>query len=52
MGKVVFTADIPGIHSLQRYYHLIVFQAYLDDTRPDDEEAYTFEQFVKHRPGT
>lgn len=39
-----------GMHHLLRYFHLIVFQAYLDDTVPDDETAYTFESFVKHRP--
>lgn len=39
-----------GMHSLLRYYHLMVFQAYLDDTTPNDETAYTFESFVKHRP--
>lgn len=39
-----------GMHCLLRYFHLIVFQAYLDDTDPDDEHKYTFESFVKHRP--
>ncbi|BEI83204.1 hypothetical protein CcaverHIS002_0310720 [Cutaneotrichosporon cavernicola] len=39
-----------GMHSLLRYFHLIVFQAYLDDTDLDDENKYTFESFVKHRP--
>lgn len=33
-----------------RYFHLLVFQAYLDDTVPDDETAFSFESFVKHRP--
>lgn len=40
-----------GMHCLIRYFHLIVFQAYLDDTDDDDENKYTFESFVKHRPG-
>ncbi|CAK9780633.1 hypothetical protein CC85DRAFT_329266 [Cutaneotrichosporon oleaginosum] len=39
-----------GMHCLLRYFHLIVFQAYLDDTDRDDENKYTFESFVKHRP--
>jgi hypothetical protein len=38
------------MHHLLRYYHLLVFQAYLDDTDPDEEGAFTFESFVKHRP--
>jgi hypothetical protein len=38
------------MHCLLRYFHLIVFQAYLDDTNRDDENKYTFESFVKHRP--
>ena len=38
------------MHHLMRYFHLLVFQAYLDDTKPDDEGAFTFESFVKHRP--
>ena len=40
-----------GIYHLRRYYHLLVFQAYLNDWRPDDENPYSFESFVKHRPG-
>ncbi|RSH87875.1 uncharacterized protein EHS24_000393 [Apiotrichum porosum] len=39
-----------GMHHLMRYFHLLVFQAYLDDTVPDDETAFSFESFVKHRP--
>ncbi|KAL7424934.1 hypothetical protein Q5752_000621 [Cryptotrichosporon argae] len=39
-----------GMYNLLRYFHLLVFQAYLDDRRPDDENPYTFESFVKHRP--
>ena len=35
---------------MRRYYHLLIFQAYLDDTSPDEEDPYTFESFVKHRP--
>lgn len=38
------------MHHLMRYFHLLVFQAYLDDTNPDEEESYSFESFVKHRP--
>lgn len=40
-----------GLFYLQRYFHLLLFQAYLDDTDPDAEDPYTFESFVKHRPG-
>ncbi|ORX37949.1 inositol hexakisphosphate-domain-containing protein [Kockovaella imperatae] len=39
-----------GLNSLRRYYHLIVFQAYLDDTSPDEDHPYSFESFVRHRP--
>ncbi|RXK36343.1 hypothetical protein M231_06380 [Tremella mesenterica] len=39
-----------GVHLLRRYYHLLLFQAYLDDRGADDENPYTFESFVKHRP--
>ncbi|WWC93062.1 uncharacterized protein L201_008027 [Kwoniella dendrophila CBS 6074] len=39
-----------GLHDLKRYYHLILFQAYLDDRAPDDEEPYSFESFIRHRP--
>lgn len=38
------------MHCLLRYFHLIVFQAYLDDVNEDDDQKYTFESFVKHRP--
>ncbi|KAK1923782.1 inositol hexakisphosphate-domain-containing protein [Papiliotrema laurentii] len=39
-----------AIYHLQRYYHLLLFQAYLDDRTPDEENPYSFESFVKHRP--
>lgn len=42
---------IAGIYHLRRYYHLLVFQAYLNDRAPDEEDPYSFESFVKHRPG-
>ena len=40
-----------GIYHLRRYYHLLLFQAYLDDRDPEDEHPDSFESFVKHRPG-
>lgn len=39
-----------GIYHLRRYYHLLLFQAYLDDRSLDDEEPYSFESFIRHRP--
>nr|XP_018260510.1 uncharacterized protein I303_07432 [Kwoniella dejecticola CBS 10117]OBR82668.1 hypothetical protein I303_07432 [Kwoniella dejecticola CBS 10117] len=39
-----------GLYHLKRYFHLILFQAYLDDRAPDDEDPYSFESFVRHRP--
>ncbi|ORY34932.1 inositol hexakisphosphate-domain-containing protein [Naematelia encephala] len=39
-----------GIYHLRRYYHLLIFQAYLDDTSPEEQNPYSFESFVKHRP--
>ncbi|WRT69446.1 uncharacterized protein IL334_006432 [Kwoniella shivajii] len=39
-----------GLYHLKRYLHLILFQAYLDDRAPDQENPYSFESFVKHRP--
>ncbi|KIR34499.1 hypothetical protein I352_02746 [Cryptococcus deuterogattii MMRL2647] len=39
-----------GLHHLKRYYHLLLFAAYLDDRAPDEEDPYSFESFVKHRP--
>ena len=40
-----------GIYHLRRYYHLIIFQAYLDERPVDEERPYSFESFVRHRPG-
>jgi hypothetical protein len=40
-----------GIFHLRRYFHLLVFQAYLDDRAPEEEDPYSFENFVKYRPG-
>ncbi|WWC73457.1 uncharacterized protein I206_107427 [Kwoniella pini CBS 10737] len=39
-----------SLYHLKRYFHLILFQAYLDDRAPDDEDPYSFESFVRHRP--
>ncbi|OCF37043.1 hypothetical protein I316_00947 [Kwoniella heveanensis BCC8398] len=39
-----------GLYHLRRYFHLILFQAYLDDSAPDQENPYSFESFIKHRP--
>lgn len=39
-----------GIYHLRRYYHLLLFQAYLDDRSLDDEDPYSFESFIRHRP--
>lgn len=39
-----------GLYHLRRYFHLIIFQAYLDQREPDEEDPYSFESFVKHRP--
>jgi hypothetical protein len=40
-----------GIYQLRRYFNLLLFQAYLDDRSLDDEdEPYSFESFVRHRP--
>ncbi|ODO07006.1 hypothetical protein I350_04372 [Cryptococcus amylolentus CBS 6273] len=39
-----------GLHHLKRYYHLLLFAAYLDDRAPEQEEYYSFESFIKHRP--
>nr|KIR85732.1 hypothetical protein I308_03840 [Cryptococcus tetragattii IND107] len=39
-----------GLHHLKRYYHLLLFAAYLDDRAPDEQDPYSFESFVKHRP--
>ncbi|WVQ79454.1 hypothetical protein IAT38_001552 [Cryptococcus sp. DSM 104549] len=39
-----------GVHLLKRYFHLLLFQAYLEDRAPDEEEPFSFESFVKHRP--
>jgi hypothetical protein len=40
-----------GIYHLRRYYHLLIFQAYLNDREPEEESPYSFESFVRHRPG-
>ncbi|WVQ75186.1 hypothetical protein IAR50_004796 [Cryptococcus sp. DSM 104548] len=39
-----------GLHHLKRYYHLLLFAAYLDDQGPEEEEYFSFESFIKHRP--
>ncbi|KAF8525934.1 inositol hexakisphosphate-domain-containing protein [Hysterangium stoloniferum] len=40
-----------GIHNLQRYFQLVVFQAYLNANPPDTlRNLETFESFVKARP--
>nr|XP_031859044.1 uncharacterized protein CI109_005550 [Kwoniella shandongensis]KAA5526116.1 hypothetical protein CI109_005550 [Kwoniella shandongensis] len=39
-----------GLYHLRRYYHLLIFQAYLDSRPPSEENPYSFESFVKHRP--
>jgi len=40
-----------GVYHLRRYFHLLVFQAYLNDRAAEEEIPYSFESFVKHRPG-
>ena len=41
-----------GVHSLQRYLKLVIFQAYLDSNPPNTlRDLETFETFVKNRPG-
>ncbi|KAK4685163.1 hypothetical protein P7C73_g4998, partial [Tremellales sp. Uapishka_1] len=46
--KTDYTAK--AMYHLRRYYHLMLFQAYLDDRSPDEENPYSFESFIKHRP--
>jgi hypothetical protein len=41
-----------GLRALRRYFLLIVYQAYLDDTQPDTfDNLVRFEAFVRKRPG-
>jgi hypothetical protein len=41
-----------GLHHLQQYFELIIFQAYLNVTPADTwRDLETFENFVKGRPG-
>ncbi|KAG1795306.1 inositol hexakisphosphate-domain-containing protein [Suillus plorans] len=41
-----------GIHNLQRYFELILFQAYLRSTEPDTMQSFeTFKSFIENRPG-
>ncbi|KAG2107438.1 inositol hexakisphosphate-domain-containing protein [Suillus discolor] len=40
-----------GIHNLQRYFELILFQAYLRSTEPDTMQSFeTFKSFIENRP--
>ncbi|WFD29764.1 hypothetical protein MSPP1_000776 [Malassezia sp. CBS 17886] len=39
-----------GVQSLRRYFHLILFQAYLRSARPDDIMSHSFEKFVRGQP--
>ncbi|WFC98121.1 hypothetical protein MYAM1_000844 [Malassezia yamatoensis] len=39
-----------GIRSLQRYAHLLLFQAYLQTIKPETMLSNTFERFVKRQP--
>ncbi|KAL7413408.1 inositol hexakisphosphate-domain-containing protein [Mrakia frigida] len=40
-----------GIHHLHRYFDLIIYQAYLEETPPDTfENLESFESYVKKRP--
>lgn len=41
---------VQGAQSLRRYFHLLVFQAFLQSMRPDNILAHTFEQFVRRQP--
>ena len=50
-GVYLREADSIGIYHLRRYFHLLIFQAYLNDRDPEEESPYSFESFVKHRPG-
>ena len=44
--------NIEGLQNLQRYFELIVFQAFLQSTEPDTLQTYqTFEVFVNNLPG-
>ena len=51
MAYIREKADSIGIYHLRRYFHLLIFQAYLNDRDPEEESPYSFESFVKHRPG-
>ncbi|KAG1838839.1 inositol hexakisphosphate-domain-containing protein [Suillus tomentosus] len=40
-----------GMHNLQRYFELILFQAYLRSTEPDTMQSFeTFKSFIENRP--
>lgn len=42
-----------GLRALRRYFLLIVYQAYLDDTQIDTFDSLVrFEEFVRKRPGS
>ena len=39
-----------GIHALRRYFYVILFAAYLDNSRPETILQYSFESFVRKQP--
>ena len=39
-----------GVQGLRRYFHLLLFQAYLESVRPESMLSNTFERFVKRQP--
>ena len=56
VGSRVFlwadTMNEKGLQSLRRYFELIVFQSYLQSTRPDTMRNFqTIETYVDNLPG-
>lgn len=48
----VLTYSHLGLQTLRRYFELIVFQSYLQSTKPDTMQSFeSVETFVKNRPG-
>jgi hypothetical protein len=42
-----------GLQNLRRYFELMVFQSYLQSTKPDTMSSFeSIETFVKNRPGS
>ena len=52
LQRNIFPHSIEGLQNLRRYFELIVFQAFLQSTEPDNLQTYqTFEAFVNNLPG-